>query len=191
MFYYIKGKVEGKEPGFCVVDAGGIGYKIFTSENSKKEARSGEEVKFFCHLSVKEDSLDLYGFISIFELEVFEKLLTVSGIGPKTALAMLNISTVENLVSAINEGRPELLTRVSGIGKKTAERAILELKGKIIVKGAMEGVKKMESDASIEEALMSLGYNRSQVKEAISELDPKIKEFESRLKEALKNIAKK
>jgi len=80
---------------------------------------------------------------------------------------------------------------ITKIGKKTAERAILELKGKIIVKGAMEGVKKMESDASIEEALMSLGYNRSQVKEAISELDPKIKEFESRLKEALKNIAKK
>jgi len=191
MFHYIKGKVEGREAGFCVVDAGGIGYKIFTSENSKREAMIGEEAKFFCHLAVKEDSLDLYGFISTFELEVFEKLISVSGVGPKTALAMLNISTVENLVAAINEGKPELLTRVSGIGKKTAERAVLELKGKIIIKGAGEAVKKMESDASIEEALVSLGYNRGKIKETISELNPKMTGFENRLKEALKNIAKK
>jgi Holliday junction DNA helicase RuvA len=137
---------------------------------------------------VKEDAISLFGFTSIFELQVFEKLISISGVGPKTAIGLLNIAGAKELVAAINEEKPELLTKVSGIGKKTAERVVLELKGKIESRASGETVKRMERDADIEEALITLGYSRIQAKEAIKEVKEETKGFEERFREALRSI---
>jgi Holliday junction DNA helicase RuvA len=188
MFYYLKGKLDQCQANFCVVDIGGVGYKIFTSEDSRQKAqRSKEEVKFFTYFCIRQETIEIYGFTSIFELEVFKKLINIAGIGPKSAVAVLNVAGAEQLVAAINEGRPELLIKVAGIGKKTAERVVLELKGKIESPRSTETVKQMEANADIEEVLRSLGYKREQAREAVEKINPETQEFEARLKEALKN----
>ncbi|MFA5173196.1 MAG: Holliday junction branch migration protein RuvA [Candidatus Paceibacterota bacterium] len=189
MFRYIKGRLEETEGNFCVVDVHGIGFKINTTIDSQGEAKKNKEnAKFYCHLNVKEDAISLFGFTSIFELQVFEKLISISGVGPKTAIGLLNIAGAKELVAAINEEKPELLTKVSGIGKKTAERVVLELKGKIESPASGETVKRMERDGDIEEALISLGYSRVQAKEAIKGVREKTKGFEERFREALRKM---
>ncbi|TSD01441.1 MAG: holliday junction DNA helicase RuvA, partial [Parcubacteria group bacterium Athens0714_26] len=111
---------------------------------------------------------------------------SVNGVGPKTALNIMNIDVFDRLVAAISEGKVELLTKASGIGKKTAERVILELRGKLGREGTMELVGIMESDHDIVEALVGLGYTKSQAKSAISKVDEKLKKLEERIKAALK-----
>jgi Holliday junction DNA helicase RuvA len=147
----------------------------------------GASLKLHTYLAVREDSLDLYGFPDAKSLELFERLISVSGIGPKSALAILGIAPVDQLAAAINEGRTELLTRVSGIGKKTAERVVLELKGKLSLTSSPQMLELMESDAELEETLSSLGFSRAQAKAAVSRVPKEITDFKARLKEALKN----
>lgn len=188
MFYALKGKVEEYGDNFCALDVNGVVYKINTSLSSMGRAkRAGEEkITFYTYLHVREDILDLYGFADEFELLVFKKIIVVSGIGPKTALTLLNVAGAKELVAAINEGRPELLTKVAGIGKKTAERAVLELKDKIEMPQAAETVAKMESNADLEEALLSLGYKRDEVRQAIEKINTEGENFQERFREALK-----
>lgn len=192
MYRYIKGKLVESELGFAVVEAGGIGYKIRTTEDSEQQAHKQKEgAKFYCHLHVREDILDLYGFTSLFELEVFEKLIGVSGVGPKSALAVMNVAGAKELTAAINAGDAEILTKVAGIGKKTAERVVLELKGKIQGEANPEILERMESEQIITETLVSLGYSKGQAKEALEKVAEEITNFEERLKEALKILGKK
>ncbi len=187
MIYSLAGTLAAKKQNFFVVDVGAISFKIFGSPNTLVVLPEiGKDIKIFTYLNVREDALELYGFISERELELFEKLNSVSGIGPKSALGILGISKIEQLIAAINEGRTELLTRASGIGKKTAERVILELKGKLSAIASPQMLSLMESDLDIEETLISLGYTRVQAKAALAKIDPKITGFKERLKEAIK-----
>lgn len=187
MIYSIAGSMVFKKEHFFVLDAHGVSFKIFTSANTLANLPpGGSPAKAYCHLHVREDAMELYGFLSEKELELFEKLNTVTGIGPKSALGILGVTKIEQLVAAINEGKTELLTRASGIGKKTAERAVLELKGKLSLTSSPELLTLMESDVELEETLVGLGYSRAQAKTAIQKIDPKISGFKERLKEALK-----
>jgi len=138
------------------------------------------------HLHVREDILALYGFLAEEELEFFGLLISVSGIGPRSAIAVMSLAPVARLKAGIAGGEADLLQKSSGIGKKTAERIILELRDKIAPGGHREIIKLMESDNDVYEALTSLGYSGTQAKNTLSKVDPKITETKERLKEALK-----
>lgn len=191
MIHSIKGPVAAISGNFAVVEVGGLGLKVFMSERGLKALPRGTETQLFCHLHVREDALDLYGFRSPEELEFFELLVSISGVGPKSALSVLDVAELNELGAAIQEGRPDLLTKASGIGRKTAERIVLELKGKIRMGGAEEMVKKMEGDSDLVETLVSLGYRREQAKSALEKIDKGVVGLEARLREALKVLGKK
>ena len=189
MIYSVKGRLVSRHANFFVLDIGPMSLKIGSSINTIKGLPlSGESVNVFTHLHVREDALELYGFLNEEELRFFEMLIGISGIGPKSALGILGIDKLDRLKAAISEGRPELLTKASGVGRKTADRIILELKSKLSQEGSAELVGVMQSDHDIVEALMNLGYSKQQIKEALSRVDPKITEVEKRIKAALKII---
>jgi len=192
MLYSALGKLALKADRFMVVEAGGLGLKILASGRTLMSLpATGSEVKIFTYLYLREDGLELYGFLSEKELAFFELLISVSGVGPKSALSVLDVAKLDELSAAIKEARPDLLTRASGIGRKTAERIILELKTK--VQSARSGlvVEKMEGDADIVEALVSLGYRREEARAALAKVDPKVHDMEARLKAALGALGKK
>ena len=192
MVYSISGKLALKADHFVVVEAAGIGLKLFMSKRIIDSLPPKDEsVKLYSHLYIREDILDLYGFRTTEELNFFELLISVSGVGPKSALSILDVAKLEELSAAIKEGRPDLLTRASGIGRKTAERVIVELKTK--VQSAKSGfvVEKMETDADLLEALTSLGYRREEARVALTKIDPKVAGTEERLKAALKILSSK
>ena len=187
MLHYLSGRVSEKKENHFILEAGNFGLKIFTSLNTLKNMPSvDEDIKIFTHLHIKEDAWDIYGFLNKAELDFFEKIISVNGVGPKTALNILNIDTVERLMAAINEGRVDLLTKASGIGRKTAERVVVELRGKFaqIDSERIAGI--MESDSDIVDVLENLGYTKMQARQAISKVDSKIKNIEDRIKAALK-----
>lgn len=189
MIYSLSGKLISKKTGFVVVEVGGVGFKIIASMNVVESLpQLGGTVTLFSYLYVREDKLELYGFASEQELAFFERLISISGIGPKSALGILSITKLDQLIAAINEGKVDLLTKASGVGKKTAERVVLELRGKLQSASSEKIVKQMESDLDIEEALIGLGYTRQQARGAISKIDPEMKGFEERIKEALRKI---
>jgi Holliday junction DNA helicase RuvA len=192
MIYSISGKLQLKESNFIVVETGGLGLKLFASKQTIEALPlTDAEVKFFCHLHVREDALDLFGFTTPDELEFFEMLISVSGVGPKSALSILDIAQLDELSAAIKEGRPDLLTRAAGIGRKTAERVIIELKTKVRSSRSGSVVEKMETDSDLVEALMSLGYHRDQARAALAKVDESIVGTEARLRAALAALSKK
>ncbi len=190
MIYSLQGKLAHKKDNFAVLEAGGIGFRMWTNSRTLRELSVGEEVRFFCHLHAHELALELYGFLREEELLFFEQLIGISGIGPKSALAILEVAEFKNLLAAIKEGRPDLLVRASGVGRKTADRIILELRGKIKSDQSGESVKKMESDADLVETLASLGYSRDQARSALEKVTGG-GTIETRLKEALKLLSGK
>jgi Holliday junction DNA helicase RuvA len=190
MIYSIKGIILAKEGNYVIVEVGGIGLKIFAATRTLRQLANGEAVNLFSHLHVKEDALDLYGFLDQDELKFFEMLIGISGVGPKSALAVLDVAELRELGAAIQEGRADLLTQASGIGRKTAERVILELKGKILSSGSDTVVQRMEGDGDLIETLTSLGYRREQAKAAVGRVDQTIVGLEARLKAALKILGR-
>lgn len=191
MIYSLSGKLISKKENYIIVDVSGVGYKVFISPKTHEELPIlGEAVKLFSYLNVREDALDLYGFAREYDLTFFEKLITVNGVGPKSALAVMSVASVDQLMAAINEGKPELLTRASGVGKRIAERLVLELKGKLPMIQSAEAVGQMESDMELEDILVGLGYNKNIVKGVVKKIDPKLFSLESRLKNALRLLKK-
>jgi Holliday junction DNA helicase RuvA len=192
MIYSIFGKLALKDGSFVVVETGGVGMKLFASKQTVEALPPiGSEVKFFCHLHVREDALDLFGFRSPEELEFFEMLISVSGVGPKSALSILDIAQLDELSAAIKEGRPDLLTRAAGIGRKTAERVIIELRTKVQSSKSGAVVEKMQTDSDLVEALMSLGYHRDQARAALAKVNETVIGTEDRLRAALGVLANK
>jgi len=192
MIYSIRGKLIAKKENFIVIESESIGFKLFMAGNAlRKLPPVGENLKAFVFLYLRQDGFELYGFLNEKELFLFEKLNSISGIGPKSAIGILSVAPYEQLIAAINEGKVNLLTRASGIGKKTAERIVLELKGKLGAGGRAEILSLMESDAELEETLISLGYSRQDAKNAVSKIDSKITAFNDRLREALKYVKRK
>ncbi len=164
MIGYLKGTVLHTDEKFILLDVSGVGYKIYTNTafiNLEKE------ISFWTHLAVRETALDLYGFQTKEEMDFFELLITVSGIGPKSALGIMTLATLKNLRQAIKTGDVGHLVKVSGVGKKNAEKIVLELKDKI---GDVELAGENVSDMDALEALKSLGYNEKDAREALKKL---------------------
>lgn len=182
MYYYIKGTLVHKGENFIVLDAQGVGYKIYTSlECIEKSPNTGSEVTAYTYLNVREDAMELYGFYSEEERKMFLMLISVSGVGPKAALALLSVASPQRLATAIITGDEKLLTKASGVGPKAAKRVILELKDKI--DGEALGVDEdgvlptvteeiiTDSRAEAMSALVVLGYNSAEARNVLLKLD--------------------
>ncbi|MCX6763578.1 MAG: Holliday junction branch migration protein RuvA [Candidatus Moranbacteria bacterium] len=189
MISTIKGKIEYSKGNYVVIEVNGIGYKIFTTPYILGKIAGKEEVKFFIHTYVREDILALYGFLTMEELEMFELLISISGVGPKAGLGILTVATPKTIKTAILNEDSSILTKVSGVGKKTAERVILELQNKIAdisVGDKAEAV--IDSDAI--EALVSMGYSVTEARDALKAVPKNLKDVGQRIKHALKNLGK-
>ena len=187
MIYRVSGKLVLIADRFAVVETGGVGFKIYTSARTLAGlGGSGVDVAFFTHMHVRDDGMDLFGFRSEEELVFFELLISVSGVGPKSALSILDVASLEDLSAAIKEGRPDLLSRASGIGRKTAERIIIELKTKVQSVKAGMVVQKMEADEDLVEALANLGYRRDDARAALAKVGTEVQGINDRLRAALK-----
>src|SRR3989344_5194896 len=185
MIASIEGKISIKETRFAVVDVGGIGYKVFLPVIAMAKIKAGDIAKFWTHLHVRDDAMELYGFLEKEELSFFENLISISGIGPKSALGVISLAPVAVLRRAISSGDTSYLTKVSGIGRKIAEKIILELKDKFSGEVAIPGGA-TEHDSDILDALLSLGYTQKEAREMVQKIPQDIKGREARLKEALK-----
>ncbi|MFZ4631907.1 MAG: Holliday junction branch migration protein RuvA [Patescibacteria group bacterium] len=192
MISYLRGKIINKSLNYAIIEVAGIGYQVFAGENFLNELKIYSEVEVYTHHQVREEASDLYGFKNMEDLELFELLLTVSGVGPKSALGVISMASANDIKEAIIRGDANLLTKVSGIGKKTAERLVLELKTKILRGSASTGLESSSLIGSDEiDALMSLGYSLNEARSAFNLVDPSIIDSGERVKSALKKMAKK
>ncbi len=189
MIYTLSGKISYKNNDFLVVEVAGIGYQVFVTTGMMRFVEQGQEIKLFTHQYVREDALNLYGFSTKNELVFFEQLLGISGIGPKSALGVLGVAPVEELQTAIQKGDTHFLTKVSGIGKKTAERVVLELRDKLVESdGEQSGAGATRSEEI--EALEGLGYSASDAREALVHVPADITDVAERVKAALQILGK-
>jgi Holliday junction DNA helicase RuvA len=192
MIQYLEGELLRADINDVVILASGVGYRVFatseTIEDLKKSAKKGS-VSVYTHLAVRENSMDLYGFSKSEEMRFFELLLSVSGIGPKSALSILNIAPIETLKEAVVSNDSSYLTKVSGIGTKSAQKIVIELQGKIGAIG--EGsVSVRKEDMDVFEALKALGYSSNEIRESIKEMPADVDGTKARIKEALKFLGK-
>ncbi len=202
MIAYVKGTVEDIAEDNAVVDVGGIGYNVrISADTAARLPGIGERVKLYTYTSVREDAIQLFGFLSKNDLDIFKKCITVSGIGPKGGLAILSVLDADSLRFAILSGDVKAITKAPGIGARTAERLILELKDKVSLEDAFEKrlenqagapVPTVENDAVSEavQALTALGYSSADALKAVRKAD--IAEgmtTEEILKSALKNMS--
>ena len=201
MYYYVSGMVAHIEPFLAVIDCGGVGYACRTTSYTLSQIKKGEKAKLFTYLSVREDAMDLYGFASQEELKLFCQLISVSGVGPKAALAILSSATPANLALSIITGDEKALMAAQGVGKKIAQRVILELKDKLAkgqsISGAGESVSgpaltiippNKLSEASA--ALAVLGYSQAEINVALKGIDIDGEPLEQIIRLALKKMVK-
>ena len=191
MYDYIKGKLARKAENYAVVEANGVGYKILTTQSSLANIKDGEVI-FYTYLYVREDIFDLYGFSTIEERSAFELLISVSGVGPKAAVAILSVVTASELAIAIVTNQPKTITAAQGVGNKMAQKIILELKDKIknqdIKPSNYSAVPVPEEDDTVN-ALVALGYNQGEIVTALRDV-PTEYSVEEKIKYGLKNLMK-
>lgn len=199
MISYIKGLLEIKAKEYVVVDVGGIGYKIFMSNTSINELEKGKEVKIFTYMKVREDDISLYGFLNNEELVTFELLISVGGVGAKSAITILSNITPSKFALAVISNDVGTLKKLPGIGAKTAGRIILELKDKMKTEEAIEDSNDKELKEAITldnkaedalEALCVLGYARKDVEKALSNIDTNKLTVEDIIKQGLKVLGR-
>ncbi|OIP80211.1 MAG: Holliday junction branch migration protein RuvA [Parcubacteria group bacterium CG08_land_8_20_14_0_20_48_21] len=192
MIYTLFGTITHKNDRFLVVEASQVGYQVFVTDRALRDSVVGKELMLFTHQHVREDALLLYGFAAQDELIFFEQLLSISGIGPKSALGVMGVASVADLRAAIQKGDTHFLTRISGIGKKTAERVTLELRGKLTESsGSGVGTSEMGGTMGEEiEALEGLGYSVSSAREALAYVSAEVTDVAERVKAALQILSK-
>lgn len=201
MFYYVSGTVAHVEPYLAVIDCGGVGYACRTTSYTLSQIKKGDKAKLFTYLSVREDAMDLYGFATAEEQKLFQQLISVSGVGPKAALAILSTANPASLALSIITGDEKALTAAAGVGKKIAQRVILELKDKLAkgqsISAAGESVagpavtiipQNKLSEASA--ALAVLGYSQGEINVALKGIDIESQSLEQIIRLALKNVVK-
>ncbi|MBR3561766.1 MAG: Holliday junction branch migration protein RuvA [Oscillospiraceae bacterium] len=198
MFYYLDGTVAHMEPFLAVIDCGGVGYACKTTNTTLGALQKGQRGKLYTYLNVGEDVFDLYGFATQGELGSFKQLIGVSGVGPKAALAILSSTTPEGLAMAVITGDEKTLTMAPGVGKKIAQRIILELKDKIAKEQQSGGFVPAAAAVSVggsksveaAQALAVLGYSQSDVAAALKGLDVEALSLEEIVRQALRRMVK-
>ena len=204
MFYYISGRLAYSNPSTAVIDAGGVGYKMTISENTFNalpRLNSDGFAKLYTYMAVREDDVELFGFISESELSTFKLLLTVSGVGPKAAISILSLLTPEKFALAVCTEDRKTIAKANGIGPKTAARVILELKDKLlkttdlgeVASAGFESVSVPTNSGKLAEALdalLVLGYSRAEALNVLKNIDTQTLELEEIIKKALKLLMK-
>lgn len=209
MYYYIKGELVAATLNMAVVDAGGVGYKMTVSENTyralPRRTDKNPVVTLYTYLSVREDGIELFGFANERELSSFKMLLSVSGVGPKAAMAILSLLTPEKFALAVCTEDKKTISKATGVGPKTAARIILELRDKLMKETSIdEDLSTAVLDHSAEaagapargktseamDALLVLGYTRAEAQKALSAIDTQALSIEDIIKEALKKLMK-
>jgi holliday junction DNA helicase RuvA len=198
MFYHIEGTVAELAPNLAVVDCGGVGYAVNTTANTLSRLEPGKKAKLYVFDYVKEDCFELYGFFTKSEKRCFEMLITVSGVGPKAAVSILSAVTPETLAMAVMNGDEKALTSAQGVGKKIAQRVILELKDKVAKETGGTGFQAPATAASgsggaagdAASALIVLGYSSAEIGAAMRDIDTAGMTAEEIIKAALKRMIK-
>lgn len=190
MIAQLEGKIAGLKGNSVILSVGGVGYQIFVSAYTLGKVAGMDQVLFHIHTHVREDQLALYGFLHEDELSMFELLISISGIGPKVALSILSIADVKTIRTAIVNKDPGILTRVSGVGKKTAERVIVELQNKVESVDIDDQAGALAGQDAIE-ALVSLGYSVTEAREALKSVPADVADVGKRIRQALRNLGKK
>lgn len=204
MYYYLNGELTYRDLSTCVIDCGGVGYKLTVSMLTSEAlvTKLGKQVKLFTHLAVREDGIELFGFGSYEEKECFNRLTSVSGIGPKAAMSILSTMTPEKLAVAICTDDKKAIAKAPGIGAKSAARIILELKDKMSIEafGVADVSAENNSSASVfvtnsafseaVEALIVLGYDKGTIMAALKKIDPSVSDISEIIKQALKRLAR-
>ena len=198
MIYNVKGTLTYTDANFAVVECGGVGFKWYVSMTTLKSLTSvGTQVNLFTYLSVKEDAMDLFGFYTRDELDAFKLLITVNGIGPKAAMAILSVLPPDKLSIAISSGDSKAIQNAQGVGKKTAERVILELKDKMAGIGgestaqAVGNISSVSSSGNASEAvevLVSLGFNQSDAAQVVGAMDKSLS-VDEMIRKGLKQLS--
>lgn len=198
MIYSLKGTLKYTDPTFVVVECGGVGFKCFVSTTTITSLTSvGSTVELLTYMSIREDAMDLYGFSSSNELEAFKKLISISGVGPKAAISILSSLSPDKLAVAISCGDTKAIQSAQGIGKKTAERIVLELKDKMSAVAPSEvastviSVQNASNQSNMNEAvevLVSLGFSQSEATLAVSKLDSSLS-VDELIRKGLKNLS--
>lgn len=190
MIAQLEGKIAHVKDAYAVITVHGVGYKVFISAYTMGMLAGSETAVLYTHTYVREDTLALYGFLTFEELDMFELLISVSGVGPKAALGILSISDPLTIRTAILNHDASILTRVSGVGKKTAERVILDLENKVgSISESRQAGARTESDAL--DALTALGYSVAEAREALKTVPSDVKDVGERVRMALKSLGKK
>ena len=184
MIASLRGVVLDITPTSVLIEAAGVGYLVHATPAALGGMRKREEVFLYTYDLVREDTRDLYGFSSQDELRLFERMIAISGVGPKVALAMLSIGSTDALKRAIMGGDLVTLTSIPGVGKKIAQKIVLELKGQIVEEGEMSG-----PDREVIDALVSLGYSASQAKESLKGISHEVSDVSDRVREALRRLS--
>lgn len=201
MFYYVNGTVAEIEAGLAVIDCSGVGYACATTNYTLSQLKKGERAKLYTYLNVREDAMEMFGFASQSELRSFKMLIGVSGVGPKAALSILSSTTPQQLSMAVVMGDEKALTAAPGIGKKIAQRIILELKDKLAkeqssftVQGGGSGAAPMPLGGSksgeAAAALAVLGYGSQEISTALKGIDMDALPLEEIIRQALKKMVK-
>jgi Holliday junction DNA helicase RuvA len=190
MIGYISGSIISVQEKNIIVDTGGIGYKVFVTPTFIQTVSVGSEVSLWIYTAVREDTLDLFGFESLAIQEIFELLINVSGIGPKSALGILSVADTNSLIHAIKNENVAYLTQVSGIGKKTAEKIVLELKDKVEKLALEYHYEESGHMRDVIDALLSMGYHERAVRTTLASLETESQTTSEIIRDALKVLGK-
>lgn len=191
MIAHVFGTVIARERGSIVVRSGDLGYRIYVTSETYERLSERSPVDLFTHLAIRENAHDLFGFETKNEHDFFELLLTVSGIGPKSALAILNLADVRTLSAAISSGDSSYLTKVSGIGNKSAAKIVVELKDKVGGFADVRDTHAIKGETDTLEALQALGYSLRESREALKKVEVAGENSSELIKAALKNLSRK
>jgi Holliday junction DNA helicase RuvA len=190
MISFLKGKIKSKTEEFIILDVNNVGYKVFLSSATlKKIGQANDLVELFTYLFLGENVMELYGFLSISEEEFFQSLIDVNGIGPKAAIKILSLASLDKIKQAIVSEDVAFLDSVPGIGRKKAERIVLDLKSKIALKEIPSSKLSLVQKEALE-ALVKLGYSTQKAKKALLEVSEKATEAKEIIKEALKILGR-
>lgn len=184
MITYLEGEIKNKGEDFVILIVNGVGYQIFLSDKVIAGVKEKSQASFYLHEYLRESSRELYGFSTLAELEFFWRLLDISGVGPRMAQNIIALGSLEDLIKNIEKGNTDYISQVSGVGRKTAQKVIIELKGKLDLSTAEE------EDQEVIQALKNLGYSQVQAREAVRKVSKEVKDTGDKVREALRYLSK-
>jgi Holliday junction DNA helicase RuvA len=184
MISYLEGEIKKAADDYIILINNGIGYQVFLSAKTRGGFKESERVLLFVHEYLRENARELYGFNSHSELEFFWRLLDISGVGPRMAMNIIALGSIEELVKNIEKGNIDYISQVSGVGKKTAQKIVIELKGKLDLSGTEE------EDQEVIMALKNLGYSKLQAREAVRKVSKEMTDTGDKVREALRYLSK-